>query len=83
MVGTAGATAGVMLHLGVVNTASTTTTLSSAVNGTVLQVSNTNTSGGASARGLGVTVPAGRAPIRVNASAGKATNLDADKVEWT
>jgi len=81
MVGTAGATAGAMLHLGVSNTASTMTTLSSSVNGTVLQLSNSNTTGGTAARGLGITVPAGRAPIRVNSTAGKATNLDADKLD--
>lgn len=67
--------------LGASNTAATTTTLKSAVNGAVLQVTNTNTAGGTSAKGIGITVPAGRAPISVNSTAGKATNLDADKLD--
>lgn len=69
------------LALGAISTASTTTTLKSAVNGTVLQITNTNTTGGTSARGLKIIVPAGREPISVNATAGKAKNLDADKLD--
>jgi hypothetical protein len=69
------------LVLGAVNTASTTTTLKSAVNGSVLQITNTNAAGGTSARGLAITVPAGRAPLLVNSSAGKAPNLNADKLD--
>ncbi len=80
MVGTAGATAGAMLHLGVLNTSGATTTLRSGVNGAVLQVTNTNTSG-TGVRGLGITVPTGRAPISVSSGAGKAANLNADKVD--
>jgi hypothetical protein len=55
--------------------------LSSGVNGSVLQVTNTNATGGTSARGLAIAVPAGRAPIVVGATAGKATNLNADKLD--
>jgi len=67
--------------LGATNTATATTTLRSAVNGAVLQLTSTNTTGGTSARGLGITVPAGRAPLTVNSTAGKATNLDVDKLD--
>lgn len=69
------------LVLGAVNSAGATTTLKSGVNGNVLQITNTNSTGGTSARGLGITVPAGRAPLTVNSSAGKATNLNADKLD--
>jgi hypothetical protein len=75
---TAAATA---LFLATTNTASTTTTLKSGVNGGVFQVTNTNSTGGTSAKGIGITVPAGRAPITVNSTAGKATNLNADKLD--
>jgi hypothetical protein len=79
---TAGTAAAVSyLVLGSVNTAASTTTLRSGVNGAVVQLTNTNTAAGISARGLGIAVPAGRAPLTVNASAGKATNLDADKLD--
>ena len=69
------------LVLSSTNTASTTTTLKSAVNGTVLSIQNTNSTGGTSARGLSITVPAGRAPIVVSSTSGKATNLNADKLD--
>jgi hypothetical protein len=69
------------LVLGTTNTAGATTTLNSGVNGPVLQLTNTNTGGGTKVRGLGINVPAGRAPIKVSAGAGKATNLDADKLD--
>ena len=69
------------LVLGKVNTASATTTLKSGVNGAVLQLTNTNTSGGVNVRGLGITVPAGRAPLTVSPGAGKATNLNADMLD--
>src|SRR3712207_6180726 len=61
--------------LGGTNSATTTTTIRSAVNAGVLQVTNTNTAGDRAAKGIGITVPAGRPPITVNAAAGKATNL--------
>jgi hypothetical protein len=69
------------LVMSTTNTASTTTTLKSAVNGPVLSVQNTNTAGGTSARGLAIAVPSGRPPIIVNSGAGKATNLNADKLD--
>jgi len=69
------------LVLGGSNSAGATTTLSSSTNGAVLAVKNTNGSGGTSAKGLAITVPTGRAPITVNSTAGKATNLDADKLD--
>lgn len=69
------------LNLGTTNSASAMTTLSSSTNAAVLSLRNTNSAGGTSARGLGITVPAGRPPIVVNSSAGKATNLDADKLD--
>jgi hypothetical protein len=77
----AGTAAAVSVVLGGVNTSSQTTTLKSGNNGAVLQVTNKNSSGGTSAKGIGITVPAGRAPIAVNASAGKATNLNADMLD--
>ncbi len=69
------------LVLGATNTSAATTTLKSGTNGAVLQLTNTNATGGTSARGLSISVPAGRAPISVNATAGKATNLNADKLD--
>lgn len=69
------------LVLSTSNTASRTTTLKSATNAAVLQLTNTNSTGGTYARGLGITVPSGRAPLTVNSTAGKATNLNADKLD--
>ena len=81
------------LQLGIANTIDgyLTTLTGSFANGNMLQVTNTNTT--STARGLGVrtsggpgvriTVPTGRAPIAVNAGAGKATNLNADKLDGT
>lgn len=69
------------LALGKTNTTSATTTLKSGVNGPVLNVVNTNSGLGTSAAGLGITVPAGRAPISVNSGAGTAKNLSADKLD--
>jgi hypothetical protein len=69
------------LVLGTTTTASATTGLKSSVAGAVLQITNSNTAGSTSARGLSITVPSGRAPITVNSSAGKATNLNADKLD--
>jgi hypothetical protein len=76
--GTAAAVSYVLL--GGTSHAATTTTIKSGVNGPVLQLTNTNTSNGPSARGLSITVPAGRAPMTVNSSA-KVTNLNADKLD--
>jgi hypothetical protein len=67
--------------LGGTNVAGTTTTIQTAADAAVLQLQNSNATGGTSAGGLAITVPAGRAPLTVNAGAGKATNLDADKLD--
>jgi hypothetical protein len=68
------------LVLGAINTAGATTTLKSGVNGAVLQLTNTNATGGTNARGLGISVPAGRAPMTVNSGV-RVTNLNADKLD--
>jgi hypothetical protein len=76
-----GTAAAVSIVLGGNNTATKTTTITTGRNLAVLQLTNSNSNGGTSARGLGITVPTGRAPITVNANAGKATNLNADLVD--
>jgi hypothetical protein len=68
------------LVLGSMNMAGATTTLKSGTNGAVLQLTNTNGTGGINARGLGITVPAGRPPMTVNSGV-KVTNLNADKLD--
>jgi hypothetical protein len=71
--------------LGRSNTASNQTSLSASVSSAtpggskVLQLTNPSTASGAA--GLGITVGANKAPIAVNATAGKATNLNADKLD--
>jgi hypothetical protein len=77
--GTAAAVSYVVL--GGSNQTNLTTILRSNVNGAVLQVANNDTTGGASTKGLNITVPTGRAPIWVNPTAGKATNLNADLLD--
>jgi hypothetical protein len=72
-----GATGGNFI-LGKGNSAGATTKLTSAA-GTTLQLINNGTAAAATA--LNLTVPSGKAPLRVNATAGKATNLNADKVD--
>jgi hypothetical protein len=57
-------------------TAVTRLTMTGTTSGSVLQLIQQSTGTGAS--GLGITVPANKAPIRVNSTAGKATNLNAD-----
>ena len=79
------------LQLGIANTINgyVTTLTGSLANGRMLQVTNTNTTSTAGGLGvitkggpgISVTVPTGRAPIAVNATAGKATNLNADKLD--
>ena len=69
------------LVLATTNTAGATTTLQSGVNAATLQIKNTNSAGGTSAKGINIVVPSGRPPIVVNSSAGKATNLNADKLD--
>jgi hypothetical protein len=66
--------------LGVLNSATDTTKLTGNVSGgPALQVSNPNTAAGS--RGLQVNVDEGKPPIQVNATAGKAPNLNADKLD--
>jgi hypothetical protein len=66
--------------LGVLNSATDTTKLNGNVSGgPALQVSNPNTAAGS--RGLQVNVAEGKPPILVNPTAGKATNLNADKLD--
>ena len=81
LVSSSTAAAASYLALSSSNTATRTTTLRSSTNAAVLQVSNTNSSGGTSAKGIVITVPSGRAPLSVNPGAGKATNLNADKLD--
>ena len=66
--------------LGKANLATTVTKLTGNVSGgPALQVQNTNTAAGSRALQLGVAD--GKAPLTVNATAGKAQNLDADKLD--
>jgi hypothetical protein len=68
--------------LGVLNQATAVTKLSGNVpGGPALEVINNKTDAGS--RGLQVNVAEGKAPILVNSTAGKATNLNADKVDGT
>lgn len=61
------------------NAATAITRLTGDVAGPSLQIVNPNT--GAGARALDLRVAAGKQPLTVNATAGKATNLNADKVD--
>lgn len=61
------------------NTATAITRLAGNVAGPSMQIFNTNTA--SNARGLDILVDQGNAPMTVNASAGKAFNLDADKLD--
>lgn len=70
---------GGVFNLGVTNSVNETTTLSGAVDGSQLRIVNIDT--GPSAMGLAIKVADGRPPIRVNDTAGKAPNLDADKLD--
>jgi hypothetical protein len=71
--------------LGQANTATNQTSLSASVSNAtsggnkVLQLTNSSTAAGA--QGLGITVGANKPPIFVNATAGKATNLNSDKLD--
>jgi hypothetical protein len=65
--------------LGKANSAGDTTQLTSAVAGPVLKLVNNGTSKAASA--LELSVPSGKAPLKVNSGAGTATNLSADKLD--
>ena len=61
------------------NTATAITRLAGNVAGPAMQVINTNTAN--NARALDLIVDTGNPPLTVNAAAGKATNLNADKVD--
>jgi hypothetical protein len=71
---------GQSLILGQSNSATSPTTLSAPVaGGKAFGISNTSTTGGSTA--LNLNVASGHAPLTVNGSAGKATNLNADKLD--
>jgi hypothetical protein len=72
----AGTGVGAVFNLGRTNTVNAQSTLKGATSHHNLQITNTG-----SGHGLGITVGAGKAPITVNQSAGKATNLNADKLD--
>jgi hypothetical protein len=72
----AGTGIGGVFNLGQSNTVNAPSTLKGSTSGKNLQLTNTGSGGG-----LGITVAAGKAPITVNQSAGKATNLNADKLD--
>lgn len=71
----AGTGIGAVFNLGVKNSVNAQTTLRGAPSKN-LQITNTGTG-----HGLGITVANGTAPIVVNSGAGKATNLNADKLD--
>lgn len=77
--GTTYAATGGSFLLGKPNSATSQTKLSAPIATKTLQVSNTSTASGAA--GIGVNVAANHAPLVVPANAGKATNLNADKVD--
>jgi hypothetical protein len=77
--GTTYAANGGAFILGHANGATRQTRLSAPLNNPAFKV--TNKSAGAKAAGIGVTVAPGKAPIVVNAAAGKATNLNADLLD--
>jgi hypothetical protein len=71
--------------LGRANTATNQTSLTAGVSsstaggGKVLQLTNSSTAAGA--EGVGITVGTNKAPIRVNLTAGKAANLNVDRLD--
>src|SRR5260221_6297185 len=69
---------GAAFVLGLVNSATVRTFLGANYNGTALQVSNTST--GASATALTLSVAAGHPPLKVNSTT-KVTNLNADYLD--
>lgn len=72
----AGTGIGAVFNLGKTNTVNASSTLTATTSGRSLNVVNKGTG-----PGLGVTVGAGKAPLVVNPEAGKAVNLDADKLD--
>jgi hypothetical protein len=73
-----GATGGNFI-LGKANSAGAGSKLTASIAGPALQLVNQSTTSGASA--LGLTVASGKPPLKVNAAAGKATNLNADRLD--
>jgi hypothetical protein len=69
----------VTFKLGQINTSNVMSTLVGAVAGPNLKIQNTGNDPNATA--LDLQVSPGNAPLKVNAGAGKVTNLDADKVD--
>lgn len=74
----AGTGVGAIFNLGKTNTVNKQSTVKGATGSTAKTLQLTNTGSGS---GLGITVKAGKSPIVVNATAGKAKNLNADKVD--
>jgi hypothetical protein len=72
----AGTGIGGLFNLGKTNKANAQSTLTGKTSGKNMQLTNTG-----SGPALGLTVRAGKAPLVVNAKAGKATNLNADKLD--
>jgi hypothetical protein len=72
----AGTGVGGVFNLGKTNTVNAQSKLTGSTSAKNLQLTNTG-----SGQGLGITVGAGKAPIVVNSGAGKATNLNADKLD--
>jgi hypothetical protein len=72
----AGTGIGAVFNLGTTNKVNAQTTLTGKVKGKSLQLTNTG-----SGPALGITVRPGNAPLVVSAKAGKAINLNADKLD--
>jgi hypothetical protein len=75
----AGTGIGATFNLGQTNTVNAISKLVGSVAGPSLQIDNNSTNANATA--LDLQVEAGKAPMKVSANAGKATNLNADKVD--
>ena len=74
----AGTGIGAIFNLGKTNTVNAASTLKGATSASGRNLQLTNTGAGS---GLGITVGAGKAPIKVNAAAGTAANLSADRLD--
>lgn len=68
-----------LFHLGHPNTATAISKLTASIAGPTLQLVNQSTDAAATA--LNLSVASGKPPLKVNASAGTATNLSADKLD--
>ena len=75
----AGTGVGARFQLGQTNTVNAVTRLVGSVAGPSLQIDNNSTD--ASATALNLQVEPGRAPLTVDSAAGKATNLNADRID--